>query len=151
DLEGRASAKSIRLTLEAPETLPNMIADQNRLGQAITNLVTNAIKYSPEGSTVTMKLRQDGDMLIFSVSDQGMGISPEHQSKLFQRFFRVPDKRIRQIEGTGLGLYITRSIVEQHGGHVSVESIPEKGSTFSVYLPFKHQYSEAESQPAESA
>src|SRR5712691_1839102 len=151
DLEGRASSKNIKLVVDAPASLPNLIADQNRLGQVITNLVTNAIKYSPEGSTVTLKLRQDTNMLVFSVSDQGMGIAPEHLSKLFQRFFRVPDKRIRQIEGTGLGLYITRSIVEQHGGHVTVNSTPETGSTFSVYLPLKNQLPEAETQPAQSA
>ena len=135
ELEPRALAKQIRLELDAPDAMPALQGDSNRLGQVLSNLVLNAVKYSPAESVVTVKLWTAGNQAIFSVTDQGMGISPENIPHLFDRFFRVRDRQTRNIEGTGLGLYIVQSIVEQHNGTVTVESEPGKGSTFTVYLP----------------
>jgi signal transduction histidine kinase len=135
DLGPYAAEKHIRLTLEVPGSIPVVTGDNNRLAQAITNLLTNAIKYSPENTTVTVKIWSEPGRTDLSVSDQGIGIAPEHWPHLFDRFFRVKNKDTRRIEGAGLGLYITRSIIEQHGGQITVESTPGKGSTFTIFLP----------------
>jgi signal transduction histidine kinase len=135
ELEPRASTKHIQLVLDAPELGLELKADSSRIAQVIGNLVLNAIKYSPDNSTVTMKLWTLGDQAVFSITDQGIGIAPENIPHLFDRFFRVQNKQTRNIEGTGLGLYIVQSIVEQHDGTITVESELGKGSTFTVYLP----------------
>lgn len=138
-IEPRAAAKHIRFALEAPETVPTITADNNRLGQVIANLVNNAVKYSPENTTITLKIWTGENEVALSVHDQGLGIAAEHLDNLFQRFYRVKSQQTRQIEGTGLGLYIARSIVEQHDGRITVESEPGVGSTFTIYLPLSLQ------------
>ncbi len=135
ELETRAAEKHIQLVLDAPEPVPALTADASRLSQVITNLLTNAIKYSGQDSTVTVKVWADANTVHLSVADQGMGIQPEHLPHLFGRFYRVKDKKTRLIEGTGLGLYIARSIVEQHGGQIDVQSEVGQGSVFSLALP----------------
>lgn len=134
-IEPRASAKHIRLILDAPSELPLVNADLKRLERAIANLVNNAVKYSDENKTVTIQVRIEGNELAIAVHDQGIGIAPENLSRLFDRFFRVQDQKTRHSDGTGLGLYVTKSIVEQHGGRITVESTVNVGSTFTVYLP----------------
>ena len=135
DLESKAAAKQITLVFKPPSELPTLVADGVRLGQVVANLINNAIKYSANETRIVTSIKSTKGMLVLSVKDQGIGIAPEHLPKLFQRFYRVQDKQTRKIEGTGLGLYISRSIVEQHGGHITAESEPGKGSTFTVYLP----------------
>jgi signal transduction histidine kinase len=137
DLEPRAEVKHISLLLDAPSAVPPIMADSTRIGQVVTNLLTNAIKYSDEHTTVTLRIGAQDHAVTLTVSDQGFGISPENLPNLFQRFYRVQDRHTRRIEGSGLGLYITRSIVERHSGHITVESEPGKGSTFTVTLPLK--------------
>jgi signal transduction histidine kinase len=137
DVEARATAKNITINLDAPNIVPSVVADNTRLSQVITNLLTNAIKYSPDNRTVTVTIATQADNVLLSVKDQGFGIAPENMHQLFQRFQRIHDKQTKQIEGTGLGLYISRSVVEQHGGRITVESAPGQGSTFTVYLPIK--------------
>lgn len=120
--------------LQAPDELIIVLADQQRLRQVFANLLTNAIKYSPEGSEIVMRVvRGDGDVRV-TVADQGVGIPPEALPRLFDRFFRA-EGAAGQAQGLGLGLYITRRIVEAHGGSISVESEPGRGSTFTVTLP----------------
>ena len=138
-IEPRAAAKQIRFSLEAPENVPTITADNNRLGQVVANLINNAVKYSPEHTTITLKIWLEQHDIALSVHDQGMGIAQEHLDNLFQRFYRVKNVQTRQIEGTGLGLYIARSIVEQHDGRITVESQPGVGSTFTIYLPLSLQ------------
>lgn len=133
--EPRASAKHIRLALEVPSEIPLVNADLKRLERAVANLVNNAVKYSSENTTVTIQIQPEGNELALAVHDQGVGIAAENLPRLFDRFFRVQDQQTRHSDGTGLGLYVSKAIVEQHGGRITVESTPNVGSTFTVYLP----------------
>lgn len=108
--------------------------DTYKLKQLLGNLTDNAIKYTPEGGTITLSLFQDDDWARLEVADTGIGISPEHLPRLFDRFYRVDKARSRAGGGTGLGLAIVKGITEQHGGKVTVISEPSKGSTFTAWL-----------------
>jgi PAS domain S-box-containing protein len=125
--------KNITLNEEIPSDLPEMEADGERIRQVIMNLLSNAIKYNDPGGTVTIKAEKHPEELIFQIADGGIGMSPETMKHLFERFYRAEDKQGRS--GTGLGLYITKQIIEAHGGHIWVESHLNKGSTFSFNLP----------------
>ena len=122
--------------MDVPADFPKVIADPDRLRQVLTNLVTNAVKYSPEGGSITVRCRARGlHHVVIAVIDHGLGIPPEQVGKLFQKFERVRTDEHMKISGTGLGLYICRLIVEGHGGQIWVESEPGKGSTFAIALP----------------
>jgi len=108
--------------------------DVYRLSQLLGNLIDNAIKYTPDGGTITLSLFRDGDWARMEVADTGIGIAPEHLSHVFDRFYRVDKARTRGRGGSGLGLAIVRGIAEQHGGKVTVTSDSGKGSTFTVWL-----------------
>ncbi len=114
-------------------------ADEDRILQVLTNLIDNAIKFTPEGGTVEVTLRDDGTDAIVSVSDSGAGIPPDDLPRIFDRFYRVERSRSREAGGTGLGLAIAKHIVEAHGGRIAVTSRPGAGSTFSVALPLAHE------------
>jgi two-component system phosphate regulon sensor histidine kinase PhoR len=132
--EVKAASKRINLELSCNE---DIVAEINHplLEQAVVNLLDNAIKYSNNGSAIQIKAEQTDDETIISVSDQGCGIDKEHLSRLFERFYRVDKARSRKLGGTGLGLAIVKHIVQAHRGRVSVESTPEEGSVFTIYLP----------------
>jgi len=122
-----------RIQLECAEGLPELLVDRERMERAVVNLITNALKYSPPTSPVVVKAeRTDGEVQI-SVSDRGVGIAPEELPHIFDRFYRAAAGRKGQ--GLGLGLYITRLMVEAHGGRVGVESRLGEGSTFRITLP----------------
>jgi signal transduction histidine kinase len=121
------------LVIEAPEPVEGTW-DRGRLDQVLTNLISNAIKYSPDGGEVHVRVRRVADFAQMTVRDTGIGITREERAKLFQPFVRGENVR-REITGTGLGLYITRRIVQNHRGTVSVKSEPGRGSTFTVRLP----------------
>jgi len=122
-----------RIRVVATKPVPRVLADEDRLERILMNLLTNALKYSPPDSLVTIRmLARDGEVLT-SVTDKGVGIAPEDMPHVFQRFFRA--KGVRKTEGLGLGLYITRILVEAHGGRIWVKSKPGKGSTFYFTLP----------------
>ncbi len=124
------------LVLDATEALPIMIADEDKLDQILTNLLNNAIKYSPNGGTVTLRARKEGDEIIVGVTDQGIGIPKEHLNRVFDKFHRVHNEDNRKIYGTGLGLYLVKHLVEKvHLGKIWVESEVGVGSTFWVRLP----------------
>jgi signal transduction histidine kinase len=106
-----------------------------QLRQAMTNLISNGIKYTPANGRIDVKLRQEDSRLIFEVHDSGYGISKERQERLFQRFYRAHEPGTDHIAGTGLGLSLVKTVVERHGGNVWVESEPGKGSTFGLWLP----------------
>jgi two-component system, OmpR family, phosphate regulon sensor histidine kinase PhoR len=114
---------------------PHASGDMDRLQQVLTNLLSNAIKYTPEGGAVEISGDSCGETVILRVTDSGIGLLPEDQARLFQRFFRVRSAETRKISGTGLGLSIAKSIVDAHGGRLTVQSEYGKGSTFSVILP----------------
>ena len=107
--------------------------DQDRLHQLFTNLITNAIKYSPNGGEVGITVKQRGQEALVGVADQGIGMTPEQRAVLFQPFARL--NQAEGVPGSGLGLYISKAIVEAHGGRISVESMAGQGSAFSVALP----------------
>lgn len=109
--------------------------DRFVLREAITNIVDNAIKYSPPGSTIDVRVRADGDQAIVAVGDEGPGIAAEHRERVFDRFFRLDEGRPRDSGGTGLGLAIAKWAVEINGGHVTVEERPTGGSVFRIVLP----------------
>jgi two-component system phosphate regulon sensor histidine kinase PhoR len=132
--EASAMAKKIEIELSCAEDVVARF-DPPILEQAIVNLIDNAIKYSSEGKTVWVEAIQRENEILISVRDQGCGIEKQHLSRLFERFYRVDNARSRQLGGTGLGLAIVKHIAQAHGGHVTVESIPGKGSTFSIHLP----------------
>ncbi len=123
------------LTIDIDPALPKVMADGDKLKQVFENLVGNALKYSPDGGEVRARLAVEGDNVRFAVTDQGIGIAPEHISQLFEKFFRVDSSTTAKIEGTGLGLTIVKHIVELHGGEVTVESVLGKGSTFGFRIP----------------
>jgi PAS domain S-box-containing protein len=121
-----------RVVVEAPDETVIGNWDRNRLGQVLANLLGNAIKYSPQGGSVTVQVEAAGDVARLRVRDEGPGIDREHLPKLFERFFRA---QVTGAGGLGLGLYISRMLVEAHGGRISVESEAGKGSAFTVTLP----------------
>ena len=131
-----AKTKSIELVCDADESI-NIRANADYVKQIILNLVDNAIKYTPENGDVNVKIFKEKDYAVIKVSDTGMGIPKEDQSRIFERFYRVDKARSREIGGTGLGLAITKHIVINLGGTISVESVLEKGSTFTVKIPIK--------------
>jgi len=134
----RQATHNHTLKLEVPDELPTIIADEDKLDQIMTNLLNNAIKYSPGGGDITLSAKIDDDHILFAVEDHGMGIPPEHLNKVFERFHRVDNEDNRKIYGTGLGLYLVKHLVEQvHLGHIWVESEVGKGSTFYFTVPLE--------------
>jgi signal transduction histidine kinase len=122
--------------LDIPPQFPKIVADADRLRQVVTNLVMNAVKYSPAGGSITVRCRQRGaEHVVIEVIDHGLGIPQEQIGQLFQKFSRVRSEEHMRISGTGLGLYICRLIVEGHGGQIWVESEVGKGSSFGFVLP----------------
>jgi signal transduction histidine kinase/HAMP domain-containing protein len=135
-LQLQAGEKKIALNLEIPKNLPLTIeADQALLHQAVYNLIENAIKYTPENGSVTVRVRMVPHDLIFEVEDTGIGIAPDDLPHLFEKFYRGKQREARAQHGSGLGLAIVRSIAEQHSGRVWVESQLGKGSKFFLQIP----------------
>jgi signal transduction histidine kinase len=122
-----------RIKIDITQEIPPVAADPDRLERILVNLLSNALKYSPPETEVTLSARRKGDEVIVSVADRGLGIAPQDVSQLFQRYYRA--KGARKTEGLGLGLYISRMLVEAHGGHIWVESETGQGSTFHFTLP----------------
>ncbi|MBN1283993.1 MAG: response regulator [Anaerolineae bacterium] len=129
-LESRRQA----LEVDVPDTLPDVLGNPLRLKQMVTNLLDNAIKYTPEAGQVKIRARGDGDLVILEVSDTGIGIPPAQHTRIFEKFYRA-DNAGGIASGTGLGLSIVKTIVDQHDGRVWVDSTVGEGSTFTVVLP----------------
>jgi two-component system, OmpR family, phosphate regulon sensor histidine kinase PhoR len=115
--------------------------DLDRLTEALINLLDNAVKYTPEGGTVTVEASADGDGVRIVVTDTGIGIPPKELPRIFERFYRVDRARSREQGGTGLGLAIVKHIAEAHGGRVAVDSTVGRGSSFSLFLPVQPAFS----------
>ena len=138
----RSYARQHQLTMDFSPDFPTIEADPDKMDQILTNLVNNAIKYSPHGGNVRVtgsiahSTRPDHvPSVVLRISDEGMGITKEHLPKIFDRFYRVDNRDNREIGGTGIGLALVKALVEGHGGVVTVESEPGKGTTFPVVLP----------------
>lgn len=134
-MEDHARAKGISLSADCPETTAKVLADQGQLEQVLLNLLDNAIKYTPDGGEVAIRVTQADTGVRISVSDSGIGIPAKDLPRIFERFYRVDEGRSREQGGTGLGLAIVKHIVQLHGGEISVSSEAGKGSTFTVQLP----------------
>ena len=130
-----AARREIRIVRRLSPDLPALLADADLIAQALTNLLANAIKYSPAKTEITVEARDEGSGLLIEVSDHGYGISADALPHIFDKFYRVPSVSDTDVPGTGLGLALVREIVELHGGRVTVHSEPGVGSTFSVRLP----------------
>jgi len=130
-----AGGKKSRLLLEVLPDLPPVLVNRQNMDEVISNLISNAISYTPEGGEITVSASVENNYLCIRVKDNGIGICEDDLDRIFDRFYRVKDEKTRYITGTGLGLPIVKSIVEAHNGRLNVESDPEKGSTFFVYIP----------------
>ena len=131
----RPNAPNHTLTLDLQSDLPQIQADRDRITQVASNLLNNAVKYSPTGGRITVTTRAEGDHLRLDVRDEGLGIPPEALETIFERYSRVDSQATKDIPGTGLGLPIVRQIVQLHGGKVWAESELGRGSVFHVVLP----------------
>lgn len=139
DIMGVAKVQSDKhkITLDIAPDLPLTMLDPDRIKEVLINLVSNAVKYSPAGGEVKVKICKEEGVLRIDISDQGIGIPEEHLGKIFDQFYRVDSSLTAQISGTGLGLAIVKSMVEAHSGTIRVASTPGEGSTFSVFLPIR--------------
>lgn len=134
DLRLRASTQNRLLSVTIPPDLPTIAADRNSLTEVMANLVDNAIKYSNEGGQVNVTAAVDGDFVTFNVEDHGIGIPSSVLGSLFTKFYRSHRSR-QTVAGTGLGLYISKAIIESHGGHMNLSSVEGQGSTFGFSVP----------------
>ena len=117
-----------------------MRGDRLRFNQVVTNLISNACKYSPECATVSISAKEQDDFVQMNVSDTGYGVSPEDQARLFSKFFRANTEETQRVPGSGLGLFISKHLVEANGGQMWVSSEAGKGSTFSFTSPIGEFY-----------
>jgi PAS domain S-box-containing protein len=132
-----AKKKSLDVVYNVSDDIPVLNVDRAMLSSAFTNLVENAVKYTPEGGTVKVSVFVNSDELIFKVADNGYGIKPEDQEKLFQRNVRIRRKEWKRIKGSGLGLFIVKNVAQRHGGDAWVESEVGEGSTFYLSIPLE--------------
>ncbi len=135
-LSAKARERDVRLLNEVPRATL-VFADPVRLGQVLTNLVDNAIKFNRSGGDVVIAYEQRPGRGVISVRDTGEGIMPEHAQRIFERFYRADRSRAREVGGTGLGLSIVKHLARLHGGEVSVDSVLGSGTTFTIELPSK--------------
>jgi len=136
-LEPLAAQRGISIIDEIDPDVGLIEGDSRRLEQIFVNLLGNAIKYNVDEGEILITVQAEGSSVRVSVRDTGIGITPEDQAMIFERFFRAHDTKISRIEGNGLGLSIVRFVVEKHGGRIWVESTPGKGSVFTFELPRK--------------
>jgi signal transduction histidine kinase len=133
--QAQIEARSQQLMLEISEDLPQVQADPARLAQILTNLLSNAYKYTPEGGHIRVQAWVQDGYVHCTVSDTGIGMCPEDCAQLFTKFFRSENPAVREMPGTGLGLCIVKSLVELQGGEIDVESHLEEGTTFTFTVP----------------
>jgi PAS domain S-box-containing protein len=148
-LDPLASSRGIPIACEFDRNLPVIMADPDLLAQAVTNVVANAIKYSPPAGEIRVSVRADGNDLLIEVADKGYGIAPEHVKRIFEKFYRVPQVQNADEPGTGLGLTFVREIMDSHGGYVTVESELGIGSTFTLRLPLELKDGNNRKKPAD--
>ena len=139
DFEPLAKEKRIALLFDMPPKFPVIQADRNKLALALHNLVGNAIKYTPDGGCVTISLRAERDRLTVEVMDTGIGIKNEELELVFEKFYRAKDPRVATIDGSGLGLTLSRQVARLHGGDVTLQSQLNQGSTFTLVVPMANK------------
>ena len=132
-----AEIQDITLELDVDPAVPIMRADPLMLERALANLAENALKYSPEGTKIVLRITSDSDSVLFAVTDQGRGIAPEDHVRIFERGVRIDQQGQKRVRGSGLGLFVVQSVAQRHGGTAWVESALDKGSTFYLKLPIR--------------
>ena len=137
-LQPQIEAKGQELSFDRTHSLPAVAGDAERIRQILINLLSNAHKYTPRGGQIWLTARAEDGWVRIDIRDNGIGLSPDEQAHLFDRFFRARQPAMESVEGTGLGLPITRLLVDMHGGRITVTSAPGEGSTFSFTLPVAH-------------
>lgn len=135
------ASRGQKLTVSVEKKIPEVMADADRIGQVLANLLTNANKYAQEGAKVRLTAGSSGDDIEFSVSDDGPGLGEDELGHVFERFWRAQSGETQEVGGTGLGLAIAKSLVDLHGGSISAKSEPGKGATFTFVLPIAKQVS----------
>jgi signal transduction histidine kinase len=135
DVARARASEGIELAVSASRGLPPVAADPDKLRQILTNLTDNAIKYSPDGGRVELEIGRSGARVRFRVGDQGLGVPPAEQDRIFEKFFRLDPNLTRGVGGTGLGLYISRELVTRMNGRIWVVSDGRAGSSFFLELP----------------
>ncbi len=133
--QNQADLHGVKITVEAAENSPDIWVDETRLMQVLGNLITNALRYTPQGGEVRLRSERDANRAVLKISDTGSGIAPEDLPRVFDRFYRGDSARSEQGGESGLGLAIARAFVQAHGGEIGVESQPGRGSTFTIRLP----------------
>jgi two-component system, OmpR family, sensor histidine kinase VicK len=140
ELNRLANDKNIKIDMDVQGHPLAFLGDAEQFERALVNLVENAIKFTLEGGTVTVRVRQDGDKILFEIHDTGIGIPPELHQQVFERFFRGRQKGVEHVTGSGLGLSIVKTIVENHRGRIWLESVERQGTTFYVSVPLVNTY-----------
>jgi len=130
--------KGVALELEVQPALPDLEVDPDRMAQVLGNLLSNALRHTPQGGTITLGAGRDGAAVQLRVQDTGPGIDPQDLSHLFERFYRADRSRVRETGGSGLGLAIAKAIVELHGGQIWAESAPPRGTAVFVRMPLSN-------------
>ena len=138
----RATRQDVTLAVEIDPSVGEIEADERKVKQILFNLLSNAVKFTPPGGSVTLTARVQADDAVIGVRDTGVGISPEDQARIFEEFYQLSPGTTQ--EGTGLGLALTKRLVDLHGGHLGLESSPGKGATFTVRLPLRRSLAGAE-------
>jgi len=136
-IEAPAQKKHITVEKKLPDKWPSLVGDKELLKVAMINILGNAVKYSPEGRTITYALSEEDHAVIFDIIDEGYGISEEDLNHIFDQFYRSSDPHISEQTGSGLGLAMTSDIIQLHGGRITVQSTPGEGTHFSIRLPRK--------------
>jgi two-component system phosphate regulon sensor histidine kinase PhoR len=131
------------LDVEIADDLPEMDLDPEAVSQALINLLNNAIKYSPDEKSIRVSARREGQRVLVTVKDRGIGIPRLEQKRIFEKFYRVESSVVHTTKGSGLGLALVQHITEAHGGRVEVTSAPGEGSSFTLSLPVKGAAEEA--------
>ena len=135
-MRGDLEAHGHRITFGCDRDLPEITADRQRIEQVVINIISNAIKYTPDGGQIDIKLmKTQRDSVIINIKDNGIGIPQEDISHLFERFYRVEKSRNQDAGGTGLGLAIAKELVEAHGGSIKIDSVFGQGTSVTIELP----------------
>jgi PAS domain S-box-containing protein len=137
-IRGMARSKGVSVNAGTLEETPMALADERRVKQVLFNLLSNAIRFAPEGTNVDLVVAQEGEWIRVDVSDKGVGVAPEEHERIFEEFVQIGPPDV-QLGGAGLGLPLSRNLVRLHGGDLTVESTPGQGSTFSFTLPVAHR------------
>lgn len=128
-----------KVEIDFPPNFPPILADPEKIEDVLTNLLDNAIKFSPRGGRITIKGKTSGNEVLVTIADEGIGIAPHDRERIFDRFYRAEDALVKRTQGVGLGLYVSKATIEAHGGRIWVQSRLRKGSRFTFTLPIAEE------------